>query len=178
VSIQVLPLDIHVPQLMISHRDIMEDREQSWEELFMALFAEHASGSGRLPLRYTGEDILLVQTIELQPEYRGYGIGLFALDSLMKRVARARPAWGEGGLTVLEPSPKREVLLDEKGDALEVDPDEVEQVQEKLIRNYQLLGLEVFSRATMRHCTIVGTWMGQERPHIGTIVPHLFTPDQ
>jgi hypothetical protein len=148
----------------------MSEHSIAFGMLYEACFTEQTSEQKILPPRYTGGDILLVHTLYLEPDCRGYGIGLLALDKLMKRTARASPAWGKNGLTVLDPSGLRECL--------EPDMSNHGQVQEKLIRNYQLLGLKVLVRGSelSEHATFVGTWMGGERPDIATVVPHLFTP--
>lgn len=78
--------------------------------LYEACFTEQASEQKILPLRYTCGDVLFIDAIYLEPDCRGYGIGLLALDKLMKRTARASPAWGKNGLTVLDHSGLRQCL--------------------------------------------------------------------
>jgi len=132
--------------------------------LHRACFTEQAFRDEVLPIDYNFGGVLLVETIRLEPQFRGYGIGLLALDRLVKYVARASPEWALEGMIVLEPS-----MMSETASARENDV-----VQEKLIPYYGLFGLEVLVRMTRKHCTFVGQWMGYRRPQIDTVVPHLF----
>jgi hypothetical protein len=133
--------------------------------LFRACFTEQAINQGILPDEYVFGDVLMIETVHLEPQYRGYGIGLLAVDELMKHVERASSNWSEEGLIVLDPSGLRSDLAQGHSH---------EEVQEKLIRYWQMLGLRVLVRERKRHCTFVGHWMGDQRPNITAIVPHLF----
>lgn len=131
---------------------------------------EQASEQKNLPPRYTCGDVLFIEAIYLEPDCRGYVTGLLALDGLKKRAARAGAAWSKDGLAVLAPSGLTECL--------KPDGSENAMVREKLIRNYQLFGLKVLVQESeaREHAAFVGTWMGDERPDITTVVPQLFTP--
>jgi hypothetical protein len=99
-----------------------------------------------LPPRYTCGDVLFIEAIHLEPDCRGYVIGLLALDGLKKRTARAGAAWSKNGLAALAPAGLRECL--------KPNGSENATVRDKLIRNYQLLGLEVLvqeSKAREHH---------------------------
>lgn len=58
--------------------------------------------SGPLPVEQG--DILMVNAICLEPQFRGYGISLLALDRFVQHVTRTSPEWAKEGLLVLEPS--------------------------------------------------------------------------
>lgn len=146
-------------------RAICDERSESLAMLFRACFTEQAIVQGILPIEYSLGDVLMVETVRLEPQYRGYGIGLLAVDELMKHVERASSRWSDEGLIVLDPSG----LTCDLGQG-----HSHEEVQGKLIRYWQMLGLDVLVREGKRHCTFVGHWMGNERPDIAAIVPHLF----
>lgn len=131
--------------------------------LHKAFFAHQALDQENLPEDYNFGDILMVETVRLEPQHRGYGIGLLALDLLVQHVKREWPAFASEGLIVLDPS----------GLNRDMEPSDHEVVQEKLVRFWGLLGLEVLARERRRHCTFVGCWMGYERPDVGVVVPHL-----
>jgi hypothetical protein len=132
--------------------------------LHKACFTERAFWNEVLPTDYNSGDILMVNTIRLDPRFRGYGIGLLAIERLVEFVARAFPEWRLEGMIFLEPSGMTSDVVQgsNHGD-----------IQEKLIRYYGLLGLEVLVRETRRHCTFVGQWMGYKRPGVDEVVPHL-----
>jgi GNAT superfamily N-acetyltransferase len=150
---------------MAFDRAICDERSESLAMLFRACFTEQAINQGILPDEYVFGDVLMIETVHLEPQYRGYGIGLLAVDELMKHVERASPGWSEEGLIVLDPSGLKSDLAQGHSH---------EEVQEKLIRYWQMLGLRVLVRERKRHCTFVGHWMGDQRPNITAIVPHLF----
>jgi hypothetical protein len=106
----------------------------------------------------------MIETVRLRPQNRGYGIGLLAVDERMKHVGRASSRWSNEGLIVLDPSGLTSDLAQGHSH---------EEVQEKSIRYWQMLGLWVLVRERKRHCTIVGHWMGDQRPDIAAVVPHL-----
>jgi hypothetical protein len=150
---------------MAFDRAICDERSESLAMLFRACFTEQAINQGILPDEYVFGDVLMIETVHLEPQYRGYGIGLLAVDELMKHVERASPGWSDEGLMVLDPSGLTSDLAQGHSH---------EEVQEKLIRYWQMLGLRVLVRERKRHCTFVGHWMGDQRPNITAIVPHLF----
>lgn len=133
--------------------------------LFRAGFTEQAICQGILPDEYFFGDILMIETVRLEPQYRGYDIGLLAVDKLLKRLARVSPRWANEGLIVLDPSG----LTSDRAHGCSHG-----EVQEKLIGYWQMLGLWVLVRETRKHSTFVAHWMGDERPLIETVVPHLF----
>ena len=133
--------------------------------LFRTCFTEQAIIQGILPDRYTFGDVLIIETVRLKPQYRGYGIGLLAVNSLVKHVERASSGWGDEGLIVLDPSGLSTDLTHGHSHG---------EVQEKLIRYWEMLGLRVLVRESRRHCTFVAHWMGDQRPDVATVVPHLF----
>lgn len=92
--------------------------------------------------------MLLLETIHVKPQYRGYGIGLLAVDGLIKRVETASSAFGKEGLVVA------------KG---------------KLTQHWQLLGMEVLMEEKKERCSFLAYWMGDGRPAIVGVVSHLFT---
>lgn len=118
-----------------------------------------------MPSGYIWGDILVVNTMRLESKFRGYGIGLLALDKLVEHVARASPEWKMEGLIGLTPSALTQDMAD---------PARHRKVQDKLVRYYGLFGLKLLAEETKRHCTFVGLWVGYSRPKIRTVVPHLF----
>jgi len=58
--------------------------------LYKACFADRPQRDWDLPGGCDGGDILLIDSIRLDPKYRGYGIGLVAVDKLIMHVQRAR----------------------------------------------------------------------------------------
>ena len=58
--------------------------------LYKACVSTSAIYSGNMPDNYNWGDVLMVNTIQLQKQFRGYGIGLLALDRLVKHVAGNR----------------------------------------------------------------------------------------
>jgi hypothetical protein len=150
---------------MAFDRAICDERSESLAMLFRACFTKQAIDQGILPDEYVFGDVLMIETVRLIPEYRGYGIGLLAVDELVKHVERASPGWSDEGLIVLDPSGLTSDLAQGQSH---------EEVQENLIRYWQMLGLWVLVRERKRHCTFVAHWMGNQRPDITAIVPHLF----
>jgi hypothetical protein len=150
---------------MAFDRAICDERSESLAMLFRACFTKQAINQGILPDEYVFGDVLTIETIRLEPQYRGYGIGLLAVDELVKHVGRASSRWSDEGLIVLDPSGLTSDLAQGHSH---------EEVQEKLIRYWQMLGLCVHVRERKRHCTFVGHWMGDQSPEIAAIVPHLF----
>jgi hypothetical protein len=120
-------------------------------------------------------DILLIENIRLEPRYRGYGISLLAVDSLMEAVAKASSAWKAEGIVVID------VLS--LGSGLEPGRDHGE-AQKKLTQHWELLGLRplVPKRRLKpgKSCNFVGQWNALWLPKpdddIATVVPHLFAP--
>ena len=145
-------------------REICDNHSESLAMLFRGCFTEQATYQEILPDGYVSGDVLMVETVRLEPQYRGYGIGLLAMDRLVKRVEQASPEWGDEGLLVLSPSGLMSDMVSSGNHAV---------VQEKLIRYWETFGLSVLVRETVMHSTFVGHWMGYERPRIETVVPNL-----
>lgn len=118
-----------------------------------------------MPNDYEWGDVLMVSTMNLGSQFRGYGIGLLALDRLAQHVARASPGWAKKGLLVLEPSGM--------ADYKRTRTDNHGEIQDKLIQYYQLFGLWPLVAETEEHCAFVGHAMRSRRPEIRTVVPHL-----
>jgi hypothetical protein len=150
---------------MAFDRAICDERSELFAILFRAYFTQQAIVQGILPDEYVFGDVLMVETVRLEPRYRGYGIGLLAVDELVKHVEQASSRWSDEGLIVIDPSGLTSDLAQGRSH---------EEIQEKLIRYWQMLGLWVLVRERKRHCTFVGHWMGDQRPDITAIVPHLF----
>jgi hypothetical protein len=151
---------------MAFDRAICDERSESLAMLFSACFTKQAIDQRILPDEYVFGDVLMIETVRLIPQYHGYGIGLLDVDEFVKHVERASPGWSDEGHIVLDPSGLTSDLAQGQSH---------EEVQEKLIRYWQMLVLWVLVRATKRHCTFVGRWMDYRRPDITAIVPHLFT---
>jgi hypothetical protein len=134
--------------------------------LYKSCFSKSAIYQGNMPDNYNWGDVLMVNTIQLQKQFRGYGIGLLALDRLVKHVAQASPEWTSEGLIVLEPSGMADHTV-------RICPDKHEETQGKLVQYYELFGLWPLARETREHCAFVGHEMMFERPEISTVVPHL-----
>lgn len=132
---------------MAFDRAICDERSESFAMLFRACFTQQAIVQGILPDEYVFGDVLMVETVRLEPRYRGYGIGLLAVDELVKHVERASSRWSDEGLIVLDPSGVTSDLAQGHSH---------EEIQEKLIRYWQMLGLWVLVRERKRHCTFVG----------------------
>jgi hypothetical protein len=132
------------------------------EEKFDPLVLDFGDGWG---------DILLIEYIHLEPPYRGYGIGLLAVDMFMQQMERASSGWSEGV-----------IIVDASGLESGVEPGHSRrEVQGKLVRHWQLLGLQShspeFDRRKGKRCRFVGHYMayGWQWRDIATVVPHLFT---
>lgn len=133
--------------------------------LYKACFSTKAINQGNMPSGYIWGDVLIVNTVRLKPKFRGYGIGLLALDTLVKHAARLSPEWKTEGLIALAPSALTQDM---------VDPASHEKVQDKLVRYYKLFGLKMLAEEMRKHCAFVGQWMGYSGPKIRMVVPHLF----
>ncbi|THV01306.1 hypothetical protein K435DRAFT_854003 [Dendrothele bispora CBS 962.96] len=103
-------------------------------------------------------DILFVQEVYLQPQWRGYGIGLLAVHSLMN----ALPSF-EMDKVILDPQPPISSKKADHNAALHTS---------SLTRYWGLLGFRKVSKKDNVHYMEI--WTGKVRPPIGTVVPHLF----
>jgi len=144
-------------------RAICDEHSELLATLFRACFTEQAIGQRTMPDEYIFEYVLMIETVRLKPQYHGYGIGPLAVDELVKHVERASPRWSNEGLIVLDPSGLTSDLAQGRSH---------EEVQERFIRYWQMLGLWFLVREIKRHCTFVGHWMGDQRPDSTEIVPH------
>lgn len=106
-------------------------------------------------------DICYIQSIVLEEEYRGHGIGLLALDGMITMVA------DNFDVVVLQPTG----LTRHKREGIDGPTTE-----RKLTDYYALLGFRVFAENNeeRRHATLMGLDMQHRRPRIDKIVPHLF----
>jgi hypothetical protein len=116
-----------------------ERETESLAMLLRACFTKQAIDQGILPDEYVFGNVFLIETVSLKPQYRGYGIGLLAVDELVKHVERASPRWSDEGLIVLDPSGLTSDLAQGQSH---------EEVQEMLIRYWQMLGLWVLVSET------------------------------
>jgi hypothetical protein len=118
-------------------------------------------------------DILLIENIRLEKRYRGYGISLRAVDLFVDKVAEASVRWRIEGI----------VVVDASGLDSDLEPGPCQrELQEKLMRHWQLLGLRSLvpkrKLKAGKRCTFVGQWnaLWLPKPDIATVVPHLFAP--
>jgi hypothetical protein len=113
-------------------------------------------------------DILLVENVQLETQFRGYGIGLLAVKELIDQVSGASEGWTAFGT----------IVVDASGLDSDLEPGRSRrEVQDKLIRHWQLLGLRVLVEKSKRtkRCTFVGSCLeGYSWPDMATVVPHLF----
>lgn len=132
--------------------------------LYTACFSNLAMDRGNIPNDYEWGDVLMVSTMNLESQFRGYGIGLLALNRLAQHVARVSPGWAKRGLLVLEPSGMADYTArtDDHGE-----------IQDKLILYYPFFGRWPLMAETEEHCAFVGHAMCNRRPEIRTVVPHL-----
>jgi hypothetical protein len=115
-----------------------------------------------------GGDILLIEDIRLEPRYRGYGISLLAVDSLVNEVARKSCGWYTEGIVVVDASGL--------GSDLEPGPC-LRELQKSLMKHWQLLVPRRMLKPG-KVCNFVGQWntLWFPKPDIATVVPHLFAP--
>lgn len=150
--------------LIASGRESCDARSEVLAMLYTACFSNSAIHAGNIPGNYNWGDVLMVNTMRREPKVRGYGIGLLALNRLVKHVARASPEWGMEGLITLDPSGLTQDMAN---------PNDHVDVQDKLVRYYGLFGLRLIVEETRKHCAFVGFLMCFVRPKIHTVVPHL-----
>jgi hypothetical protein len=115
-------------------------------------------------------DILLVENVQLETQFRGYGIGLLAVKELIDQVSGASEGWTAFGT----------IVVDASGLDSDLEPGRSRrEVQDKLIRHWQLLGLRVLvEKKWKRRCTFVGDCLeGYSWPGMAKVVPHLITPN-
>jgi hypothetical protein len=153
------------PQLTASCRKICEEHSHPLAMLHRAFFTVRGIDQDNLPPDYVSGDVLLIDTVRLKSQYRGYGIGLLTADELVSTLERELPGWGDDGMVVIDPTAMNSDLTKNHSHGT---------VQEKLNQYWELLGLRIFVRERRRHCTFVGHWMGETRPDIRKVVPHLF----
>jgi len=102
-------------------------------------------------------DIVYLENVELEPRWRGYGIGLLAVDGLLGLL----PSF-EGDSVILNPAG----ISDQAQGQREV-PDQ------KLIKYWSLLGFSIWSDPE-DEIMVMGMWTGLVQPYIEDVVPHLF----
>lgn len=104
-------------------------------------------------------DILFIEEVFLEDRYRGYGIGLLAVDTLI------------GSLPSFEMDT---VLLNPAGMSITAGPGYSHESTEKKLTDYwSLMGFEVWARRIGRSNLLMGIWTGKTRVAIEEIVPHL-----
>jgi hypothetical protein len=74
---------------MAFDRAICDKRSESLAILSRACFTEQAINQGTLHDEYIFSDVLIIETVHLEPQYHSYSIGLLAVDELIKHVERA-----------------------------------------------------------------------------------------
>ncbi|KAF9063193.1 hypothetical protein BDP27DRAFT_1335550 [Rhodocollybia butyracea] len=120
-------------------------------QMHATLFNEDGEPKNPALEEYIGSgSIVYLDSIELEVEWRGYGIGLLALD----------------GLLGLLPSFKMDSVI--------VHPTvDSAATQAKLVAYYSLLGMDEWTPPNAEY-KLLGMWTGCELPRIKQIVPHLF----
>ena len=106
-------------------------------------------------------DICYVKEVVLEEEYRGYGIGLLALDGIITMIA------DNFDVVVLQPNGLTRHMREG------IDGPTCER---KLTDYYELLGFRVFAETNQErgHATLMGLDMQYRRRRVDKIVPHLF----
>ncbi|KAJ6458666.1 hypothetical protein C8R47DRAFT_1163006 [Mycena vitilis] len=103
-------------------------------------------------------DMLYINSVRLEPKWRGYGIGLLALNGL----AGLLPSF-EMDIIILSPvGLNREEGYDRT------------LAKDKLTQYYAKLGFEMWHDKSDTQLPFMGTWTGYVRPDIENVVPHLF----
>ena len=146
----------------------MDGHSQSLAWLYKACHEEMAGAAVQkqiLPRDYCYSHILSIETVRLEPEYRGYGIGLLAVDGSLKHAAETVPGWREEGFVVLDPA-----YMTRDG----LPPGTTcEKAKERLTQRWGMLGLKVLVPETNGYCAFLQHYMGYERRRIETVVPHM-----
>ena len=142
-------------------REVCDQNSQELAWLFKAFFSEEAIDNGILPEGFCSGDLLLINEVRIAEQYRGYGVGLLAVDGLISSL----PSFNEG-LVVLDPSG---LSMDKK------EGFDHKATQDKLIKYWGLIGLEVHARECEEHPTFMAWWAGHMRPSIEDVVPHLIS---
>ena len=129
-------------------------------------------------------DTLYIIKVVLEKRYRGYGVGLLAVDGLISSL----PSFDRDNV-ILTPASLQRTLEREASrwnrDDADVPTTEAsneletqlslshEQIEKKLIDYWSLLGFQVWSKADDDCCTLMGMWTGDSRPSIEDVMPHL-----
>ncbi|KAJ7472677.1 hypothetical protein FB451DRAFT_1250337 [Mycena latifolia] len=147
-----------------SSEDLFESCDAVSHELMMMysiLFNEEGEPKDTEFEEYLQGDIMYLDSIELEPRFRGYGIGLLAFEGLRGIF----PSF-EMDVILLNPSALTSELEKNPG----ISP---EAAQKKLIAYWSLLGMTVWSPPTSDF-KLMGMWTGLRLPAIEEVVPHLF----
>jgi len=102
-------------------------------------------------------DIVYLENVELEPRWRGYGIGLLAVD----------------GLLGLLPSFEMDSVILNPAGVSEHPQGEREIPDRKLIKYWSRLGFSIWSNQE-DETMVMGMWTGLVQPDIEDVVPHLF----
>ncbi|KAJ7114978.1 hypothetical protein C8R44DRAFT_881025 [Mycena epipterygia] len=147
-----------------SQEGLFESCDAISHELMMMcsiLFDEDGEPKDSRLEEYLQGDIMYLDSIEIEPAFRSYGIGLLAFE----------------GLRGIFPSFEMDViLLNPAGLTSEVAKYPgigAEAAQKKLIAYWSLLGMEVWAPAKSEF-KLMGMWTGLRLPRIEEVVPHLF----
>ena len=109
-------------------------------------------------------DILYIHEVHLETRYRGYGIGLLAVDRLISSL----PSFEMDSVVLYPAGTTREAR--ELGDTYDHAT-----VQQKLIRYWSLLGFNVWGRTSGANDIFLGIWTGANRVNVEQVVPHLIS---
>jgi hypothetical protein len=84
---------------------VYDERSQALAWLFGACLSnrEKAKEEHILPSRYYDGDLIMVEQVRVEPQYRGYGIILLAMAKLIELLRKVRPIWAGESLIVLDP---------------------------------------------------------------------------
>ncbi|KAJ6585504.1 hypothetical protein B0H19DRAFT_1109857 [Mycena capillaripes] len=147
-----------------SHDHLFEACDAISHELMMMysiLFDEEGEPKNMEFEEYLQGDIMYLDSIEIEPRFRGYGIGLLAFEGLRGIF----PSF-EMDVILLNPAALTSELEKNPGISPEV-------AQKKLISYWSLLGMSVWAPPTSNF-KLMGMWTGLRLPAIEEVVPHLF----
>ncbi|KAJ6544974.1 hypothetical protein DFH09DRAFT_1367601 [Mycena vulgaris] len=147
-----------------SHDGLFESCDAISHELMMmysVLFDDEGEPKNPELEEYLQGDIMYLDSIEIEPSFRGYGIGLLAFEGLRGIF----PSF-EMDVVLLNPAGLTSELEKNPGTSHEV-------VQKKLIAYWSLLGMSVWA-PEKSDFKLMGMWTGLRLPPIEEVVPHLF----
>ncbi|KAF9063183.1 hypothetical protein BDP27DRAFT_1335529 [Rhodocollybia butyracea] len=143
---------------------------QELERMCSTLFNEDGDVRNPALEEYIGTgDIVYLDSIELDVKWRGYGIGLLALDGLIGML----PSF-EMDSIIVHPAGLTSEAHRNQLKATGIPPAvEFAATQAKLIAYYRLLGMVEWTPRNADY-KLLGMWTGLRLPRIEQIVPHLF----